>query len=378
MKKIQWFSLLTAIVLFLVMLLPSALAWSSESLTPGSRGEEVRRMQEALIKLKYLKGTADGVYGTNTENAVRKFQRKNGLKVDGVAGKKTLALIYAQAEKVSPGTPTPAPTGTPSPTAAPTPTPTSGTGLFGGNYTKIKLGDTGERVKILQQALKTLKYLSGKADGIFGKATWKAVKKFQQAKKLTADGVAGRKTLQALEKAMGQGQSTPTPTPAPTPTPTGTSQPPTPVTIPSIGSVRLLHWFNDIKPTLNTRQTILVVDPSSGISWTLKLYSLGRHADAEPLTAADTANMVQAFGGKNTWNQKAVYVRLPSGQWTIGSTHDMPHMSGSIKDNNFDGHLCVHFLRDMDECKKNDPNYGVANQNTIRAFWKSLTGETVE
>ena len=85
--------------------------------------------------------------------------------------------------------------------------------------------------------------------------------------------------------------------------------------------------------------------------------------------------MLKAFGGENTWSQKAVYVRLPSGIWTIGSTHDMPHLSGSISNNNFNGHLCVHFLRDMSEAQQNDPNYGVANQETIRALWKSLTGE---
>ena len=66
-----------------------------------------------------------------------------------------------------------------------------------------------------------------------------------------------------------------------------------------------------------------------------------------------------------------------SGTWTIGATHDMPHLSGSVKDNNFNGHLCVHFLRTMSEAEKNDPQYGVANQKTIRSFWKSLTGETI-
>ena len=41
------------------------------------------------------------------------------------------------------------------------------------------------------------------------------------------------------------------------------------------------------------------------------------------------------------------------------------------------GQNCIHFLRDMEECRKNDPNYGVSNQETLRAFWKSLTGQTV-
>ena len=87
--------------------------------------------------------------------------------------------------------------------------------------------------------------------------------------------------------------------------------------------------------------------------------------------------MLKAFGGENTWSQKAVYVKLPSGQRTIGSTHDMPHEAQSIKDNNFNGHLCVHFLRNMSEAEESDPKYGVSNQNTIRSFWKKLTGETI-
>ena len=88
--------------------------------------------------------------------------------------------------------------------------------------------------------------------------------------------------------------------------------------------------------------------------------------------------MVKAFGNRNTWDPKPVYVHLPDGRWTLASTHDMPHLSGNIKNNNFDGHLCVHFLRDMEEAAKNDPNYGVDNQKTIRAKWKALTGQTVD
>jgi len=55
----------------------------------------------------------------------------------------------------------------------------------------------------------------------------------------------------------------------------------------------------------------------------------------------------------------------------------MPHMSGNISSNNFNGHLCVHFLRNMDETKKNDPNYGVTNQKNIRTYWKKWTGQDI-
>ncbi len=373
------------------------------TLRPGKAySEDVKTMQAALISLGFLGGTPDGIFGNNTENAVRKFQRKYHLNVDGLAGNTTLTKLYSLTGKADTSVPeasdtkntettetetkntvpvqtTPAPTVDPSVSDRFTST---ATGLFGGNYATLRFKNRGERVRQLQQALISLKYLSGRADGIFGSRTRLAVIAFQKANGLTADGLAGKRTLLALEKALTGSATTTTtttttaaPTAAPTVTPTAAPNSISPgVASTAVGIVKLLHWYDDVKPALKTGQNLQIVDPTSGISWTLRLYSLGRHADAEPLTADDTAAMLKAFGGKNTWNQKAVYVKLPDGTWTIGSTHDMPHMSGSIDDNNFNGHLCVHFLRDMDECKENDPNYGVSNQNTIRSFWKNLTG----
>ena len=59
----------------------------------GSRGEEVRKIQTNLKKWGYYKGNVDGIYGSQTVEAVKYFQRKNGLQVDGIAGPKTLAAI---------------------------------------------------------------------------------------------------------------------------------------------------------------------------------------------------------------------------------------------------------------------------------------------
>ena len=98
----------------------------------------------------------------------------------------------------------------------------------------------------------------------------------------------------------------------------------------------------------------------------------------EPLTAADTEAMFKAFGNKESWGPKVVYIKLPDGRWSIASTHNVAHGSQTISNNNFDGQNCVHFLRDMDECMKNDPDYGVQNQNAIRKAWKALTGITVD
>ena len=59
----------------------------------GSRGEEVRQIQTKLKRWGYYNGNVDGIYGSQTQKAVRWFQSKNGLAVDGIAGKNTLAAM---------------------------------------------------------------------------------------------------------------------------------------------------------------------------------------------------------------------------------------------------------------------------------------------
>lgn len=59
----------------------------------GSRGEEVTKIQQKLSRWGYYSGSVDGVYGSKTADAVKLFQRKNGLKADGVAGSATLSKL---------------------------------------------------------------------------------------------------------------------------------------------------------------------------------------------------------------------------------------------------------------------------------------------
>ena len=59
----------------------------------GSQGDEVKRIQKKLKELGYYKGAVDGVYGANTLNAVKSFQKNCGLKADGVAGPKTIRYL---------------------------------------------------------------------------------------------------------------------------------------------------------------------------------------------------------------------------------------------------------------------------------------------
>lgn len=59
----------------------------------GSTGKEVKQIQTKLKNWGYYKGNIDGIYGSQTLKAVKDFQKKNGLAVDGIVGEKTLAAL---------------------------------------------------------------------------------------------------------------------------------------------------------------------------------------------------------------------------------------------------------------------------------------------
>ncbi len=72
------------------------MATTYSNLSRGSKGESVRKMQQSLINAGYDVGSsgADGNYGPATESAVRRYQKNNGLSVDGIAGNNTLGKLY--------------------------------------------------------------------------------------------------------------------------------------------------------------------------------------------------------------------------------------------------------------------------------------------
>ena len=320
----------------------------------GCTGDDVKSVQQRLKDLGYLTDKVDGKYGANTVAAMRAFQLRNGLTGSGNGDTATYTILYsvnaitAEGKQVDSTTPT--------------------------VYTNLKVGATGDAVLRLQQALSNLRY-TVTINGTYDETTRAAVLAFQKRNGLAPDGIAGVNTQTTLytgdcvtgdtalpdeNKNGGTGNS-------------GASF----GNGPAKSQIKLQMWYTEIKPTIKSGQTVLVYEPSSGSSFRLRFYSLGRHADSEPLTAQDTAIMKAAWGGKFSWDEKPVYVLLPSGTWVLASMHCMPHLSGSIKDNDFDGHLCVHFPRTMEETAKLDPKNGVRHQKDIRKAWKALTGEDI-
>lgn len=152
---------------------------SASGLKLNSKGTDVRNLQQDLTTLGYYWAEITGNFGAKTETAVKRFQEENGLTADGVAGTKTLnAVAAAVARKGG--------------------TPASGSSAG----TTLKLNSQGTKVSQLQTDLKQLGYYYAEITGNFGEKTEAAVKAFQKAKSLTADGVAGTKTLNAIAAAV--------------------------------------------------------------------------------------------------------------------------------------------------------------------------------
>ena len=94
--------------------------WTSEIRTDS---EYVRWIQNSLNKILGLRLTVDGINGTHTKSAVRSFQEKNGLTVDGVVGPNTEAVLISASASVPPPAATPSYTPTPGTTICATPYP---------------------------------------------------------------------------------------------------------------------------------------------------------------------------------------------------------------------------------------------------------------
>lgn len=308
----------------------------------GSEGNEVTTLQNRLIALGYLAGSADGKFGRDTKSAVIAFQKANGLSADGVVGTDTSTRLYAS--------------NVVSNTVSSTQT--------------LRVGAVSDAVRDMQNRLITLGYLeNGEADGKFGVKTSLALIEFQKANGLSADGVAGVKTFAKLNSVSAITAGNTSSSTSSGTTTTTTAAAPTVTTI-SASQVRYANWYSEVKARCRLFPNATIYDFTTGISWQVNIFSMGAHADAEPLTARDTAEMNRAFGGKTTWTPKAVWVVLSDGTVYMASTHNTPHDTYHIRDNNFDGHICIHFPRTQAQVEKIGP-YATSHQKAIDLGWET-------
>ncbi len=170
----------------------------------GDRSDEIEEYQKLLYAKGYLTYAPDGIYGKQTQNAVRRFQEENGLVVDGCLGRSTIELLK------------------------------SGTA----DSFAFNVGMEGADVQRIQERLAHYGYLkSSQVTGYYGDKTKEAVKAFQTRNKLESDGAVGYETIEMLlsgdaKKAENaatpkpsSGSKTPKPSGKTTPKPSGKTTP---------------------------------------------------------------------------------------------------------------------------------------------------------
>ncbi len=325
----------------------------TRTLYSGCEGEDVKLVQNRLKTLGYLTSSADGKYGPNTVAAMQAFQTRNNLAATGIGEQNTYKVLFSDDAIAAGGG-----TVENDPPAV--------------TYTTLRKGDTGNEVLRLQQMLLSLKYTVN-VNGVYDDVTYSAVVAFQRRNSLTADGIAGKNTLTKLYSGDCVTGDTELPSGGGGTGAAGNGGGPS-----STSQVKLLHWHDDIKKTLiKNGNELLVYEPKSNSSYYVRVYAQGLHCDAEPVTKEDVATMIAAWGGKMAWTEKPVYVRLPNGTWCIASTHSMAHEENFIAGNDFDGHICIHFPRDMEDVVLDAPKNGVRHQNDIRKHWKEITGQDI-
>lgn len=103
MKKILRIIAMLCILLILIVIVQSTYSTVYALSKYGSRGNEVKQIQQKLKNWGYYSGNVDGIYGSQTLSAVKYFQRKNGLTVDGIAGPATLKALGINSSSNSSG-----------------------------------------------------------------------------------------------------------------------------------------------------------------------------------------------------------------------------------------------------------------------------------
>lgn len=203
-------------------------------------------------------------------------------------------------------------------------------------YRTLRKGMVGEDVKRLQLELIKLKFLAdGTASGVYDSMTEAAVREYQKTANLYVDGVAGQKTQDSLYGTQPPIDSNP-----------GQN---------GIFPVEKSDWFKgDIAKVWKKGRVARITDVKTGISFNVKRWSGGRHADVEPLTAEDTAKMCKIYGvrfaqqisDKNLYQRRPLWVTIDGRSFAasmFGFPHNYPE-GDTIPDNEFNGQFCIHFV----------------------------------
>ena len=149
----------------------------------GDQGAFVREIQNQLLRagMSLPRYGADGIFGPETEMAVMRFQRKYGVRVDGLVGPQTLSKLNEVLTMSKPVNVFPLPDGI------------------------LTNGDEGNQVRQVQRALNQINFDPGPIDGIYGPLTEDAVRRVQSKyAELRNDGIYGPNTKKYIQMELAE------------------------------------------------------------------------------------------------------------------------------------------------------------------------------
>jgi peptidoglycan hydrolase-like protein with peptidoglycan-binding domain len=297
-------------------------ASTQRTLRYGSRGEDVKALQQKLKSLNHYTLTCDGIFGSGTRSAVKAYQVANSLKADGIVGPLTHAALNGVAA-TAPETAAPE-------TAPQTPAPNVFGTLGSLNHRiTLKQGSKGANVKDLQIVLSMKGFLTGRVDGVFGSATKSAVMRFQRSVKLKTDGIAGNYTLSALYTMLNP------------PDLSGLEAWPGGQDAYTALPIEKLSW-SSASSVFKKYSDAVIVDVRTGYVFNVRRTGGSNHADVETITPLDTA-IFHRSAGNFSWDRRPIWV-IVNGRRLAASINCMPHGYDTLPGNDFKGQICIHFV----------------------------------
>ncbi|MFC4307227.1 hypothetical protein [Cohnella boryungensis] len=118
---------------------------------------------------------------------------------------------------------------------------------------------------------------------------------------------------------------------------------------------KLVPW-SEARRLVARKSIFTLTDLESGLSFRVQRRAGSSHADVQPLSKEDSATMKRIYGGRWSWQRRAVLVGTASHR-LAASMNGMPHGGDGIPDNGFNGHFCVHFL-DSTSHRSETPDWG--------------------
>ncbi len=203
------------------------------------------------------------------------------------------------------------------------------------SYTTLKAGSSGPAVQNLVKELANQGYYKGDVISNYTSAVENAVRAFQKDKGLAIDGIAGSQTQHALFNTV----------------PVGTADRSNMAM--TLYPAEKIDWnTGGIQELWPRGANVKVYDVYTGLVWWAHRWAGGLHVDAEPLTAADTATLCKIYGVSSAsqitesthWQRRPCLITIGTRTFAC-SLYGVPHNpdGNTIKDNNFNGQLCIHF-----------------------------------